>query len=75
MLTPLSKPLWDDPQKALGFSIEVYRGLLRQPGYLEELIGPLLLLASEAGSFITSQAIYAEGGWLVGTSWAELRAE
>lgn len=72
MLTALSKPLWDDPQKGTWI---LDRSLLRRPGYPEELIGPLLLLASEAGSFITGQTIYVEGGWLAGTSWAEPRAE
>jgi NAD(P)-dependent dehydrogenase (short-subunit alcohol dehydrogenase family) len=66
MLTPLSKPLWDDPQKATWI---LDRSLLRRPGYPEELIGPLLLLASDAGSFLTGQTIYVEGGWLAGTSW------
>jgi NAD(P)-dependent dehydrogenase (short-subunit alcohol dehydrogenase family) len=68
MLTPLSKALWDDPQKA---SWILSRSLLRRPGYPEELIGPLLLLASDAGSFITGQTMYVEGGWLAGTSWIE----
>ena len=68
MLTPLSKPLWDDPKKGRWI---LERSLLRRPGYPEELIGPLLLLASEAGSFITGQTMYVEGGWLAGTSWAE----
>jgi len=68
MLTPLSKPLWDDPQKGKWI---LERSLLRRPGYPEELIGALLLLASEAGSFITGQAMYVEGGWLAGTPWSE----
>lgn len=72
MLTPLSKPLWDDPQKG-GWILE--RSLLRRPGYPEELIGSLLLLASEAGSFITGQTMYVEGGWLAGTPWSEPRIE
>ena len=72
MLTPLSKPLWDDPQKG-GWILE--RSLLRRPGYPEELIGSLLLLASEAGSFITGQTMYVEGGWLAGTPWSEPRVE
>jgi NAD(P)-dependent dehydrogenase (short-subunit alcohol dehydrogenase family) len=68
MLTPLSKPLWDDPQKR-GWLLE--RSLLRRPGYPEELVGCLQLLASQAGSFITGQTIYVEGGWLAGTPWSE----
>lgn len=68
MLTPLSKPLWNNPQKG---SWILNRSLLRRPGYPEELIGPLLLLVSEARSFITGQTMYVEGGWLAGTSWAE----
>lgn len=72
MLTPLSKPLWDDPQKGRWI---LDRSLLRRPGYPEELIGTLLLLASEAGSFITGQTMYVEGGWLAGTPWSEARVE
>jgi NAD(P)-dependent dehydrogenase (short-subunit alcohol dehydrogenase family) len=68
MLTPLSKPLWDDPQKGAWIT---ERSLLRRPGYPEELVGCLLLLASGAGSFITGQTMYVEGGWLAGTPWSE----
>ena len=68
MLTPLSKPLWDDPQKGRWI---LERSLMGRPGYPEELVGCLLLLASEAGSFLTGQTFYAEGGWLAGTPWSE----
>lgn len=70
MLTPLSKPLWDDELRG-GWILE--RSLLRRPGYPEELIGTCLLLASRAGSFITGQAMYVDGGWLAGTPWSEER--
>jgi NAD(P)-dependent dehydrogenase (short-subunit alcohol dehydrogenase family) len=70
MLTPLSKPLWDDPQKGAWIT---ERSLLRRPGFPEELVGCLLLLASGAGSFITGQTLYVEGGWLAGTPWSEVR--
>jgi NAD(P)-dependent dehydrogenase (short-subunit alcohol dehydrogenase family) len=70
MLTPLSKPLWDDPVKGKWI---LERSLLRRPGYPDELVGTLLLLASSAGTFITGQALYVEGGWLAGTPWSEAR--
>jgi NAD(P)-dependent dehydrogenase (short-subunit alcohol dehydrogenase family) len=71
MLTPLSKPLWDDPQKGAWITA---RSLLQRPGHPEELVGCLLLLASGAGSFITGQTMYVEGGWLAGTPWSETPA-
>jgi len=70
MLTPLSKPLWDDPVRG-GWILE--RSLLRRPGYPEELVGTCLLLASDAGSFITGQTAYVDGGWLAGTPWDAAR--
>ncbi len=67
MLTPLSKPLWDDPMRGRWL---LERSLLRRPGYPAELVGACLLLASGAGSFITGQAVYVEGGWTAGTPWS-----
>jgi NAD(P)-dependent dehydrogenase (short-subunit alcohol dehydrogenase family) len=46
---------------------------MRRPGYPEELAGTCLLLASDAGSFITGQTLYVEGGWLAGTPWSARR--
>lgn len=36
---------------------------MRRPGRLAELDGPMLLLASDAGSYITGQTIAVDGGW------------
>jgi NAD(P)-dependent dehydrogenase (short-subunit alcohol dehydrogenase family) len=37
--------------------------LLGRPGQLHELDGPLLLLVSDAGSYLTGQTIAVDGGW------------
>ena len=36
---------------------------MRRPGDLHELDGPLLLLASDAGSYITGHTLTVDGGW------------
>ncbi|MCC7259209.1 MAG: SDR family oxidoreductase [Gammaproteobacteria bacterium] len=38
---------------------------MRRPGNLQELTGPLLLLASPAGSFMTGTVVIADGGHLL----------
>lgn len=65
-LTPLSRPLWEDEQKARWFR---NRLPARRPGLPEELVGAVLLLASEASSYITGQNIVVDGGFLAGGSW------
>ena len=37
---------------------------MRRPGEVSELDGPLLLLASDAGSYITGHTLAVDGGWL-----------
>jgi NAD(P)-dependent dehydrogenase (short-subunit alcohol dehydrogenase family) len=69
MLTSLSKPLWDDQRRGEWL---VRRSPLRRPGYPRELIGATLLLTSEAGSFITGQCLYVDGGYLAGTAWDDV---
>jgi NAD(P)-dependent dehydrogenase (short-subunit alcohol dehydrogenase family) len=65
-LTPLSRPLWEDDQKANWFRSRLPT---RRPGQPEELVGVTLLLASEASSYITGQNIVVDGGFLAGGSW------
>jgi NAD(P)-dependent dehydrogenase (short-subunit alcohol dehydrogenase family) len=68
MFTPLSKPLWDDKVRGAWL---MERSLLKRPGFPDELVGCCQLLASKAGSFITGQVLYVEGGWLAGTPWGD----
>jgi NAD(P)-dependent dehydrogenase (short-subunit alcohol dehydrogenase family) len=39
------------------------RTAMRRLGTAEELIGPTLLLASDAGSYITGATLAVDGGW------------
>ena len=61
--TDLNGDFWDsDAGKAL-----LKRIPQRRLGALEDLEGPLLLLASEAGAYMTGSVIVADGGHLVST--------
>jgi NAD(P)-dependent dehydrogenase (short-subunit alcohol dehydrogenase family) len=66
MDTPLAAPIWADR--------DVHRWILNRvpadrPGRPDELVGACVLLASEAGSFITGQTIPVDGGALAGGRW------
>jgi NAD(P)-dependent dehydrogenase (short-subunit alcohol dehydrogenase family) len=60
--TPLTTAMHPDPAARRWFTDRVPMGRWGRP---EELAGPLLLLASDAGSFITGTCLAVDGGWLV----------
>lgn len=59
--TPLTKALHPDPAHRQWFTDRVPMGRWGRP---EELAGPLLLFASNAGSFVTGTTLAVDGGWL-----------
>ncbi len=67
VLTQLTaKPLWGDAKKGRWLRNRIP---VRRPAQPEELVGTVLLLASEASSYITGQTIVVDGGVLAGGSW------
>ena len=59
--TRMTAPLADDPARLAWFTD---RTMLRRLGDPEhDLAGPLLLLASKAGRYVTGQVLYVDGGW------------
>jgi NAD(P)-dependent dehydrogenase (short-subunit alcohol dehydrogenase family) len=59
--TPLTSVMHPDPVAKQWFTDRVPMGRWGRP---EELAGALLLLASEAGSYITGTCLAVDGGWL-----------
>jgi NAD(P)-dependent dehydrogenase (short-subunit alcohol dehydrogenase family) len=66
MDTPLAAPIWadDDMRRWILNRVPVER-----PGLPHELIGASLLLASDAGSFLTGQTLHVDGGASAGGRW------
>ena len=60
-LTDMTRASWNDPEKR---ALRTGRTLLGRWGDPRDLAGLVVLLASDASSYITGQSIYADGGWL-----------
>lgn len=59
--TELTEAMMDEASSGHGFIVK--RTPMRRTGRLEELDGALLLLASDASSYLTGQTITVDGGW------------
>lgn len=64
--TPLAVAVWENPVQRRWILNRVPAKRLARP---DELVGLCLLLASDAGSFITGQTIYVDGGFLAAGRW------
>jgi NAD(P)-dependent dehydrogenase (short-subunit alcohol dehydrogenase family) len=66
MDTPLAAPIWADSDLSRWI---LNRVPLERAGHPAELVGTCLLLASDAGSFLTGQTLFVDGGALAGGRW------
>jgi NAD(P)-dependent dehydrogenase (short-subunit alcohol dehydrogenase family) len=66
MATPMNASHWTHETRA---SWIFDRTPMSRPGHPAELVGTALLLASDAGTFISGQTIYVDGGFLAGSRW------
>lgn len=61
--TELTEPMFEGEDTGMRY---IRRNtVLGRPGELSELDGPMLLLASDAGSYITGQTLAVDGGWTI----------
>lgn len=61
--TELARASLSDPERRAWIMSRIKLGRLATP---EDLIGPLLLLASDAGAMMTGSALMVDGGWTAG---------
>ncbi|MFG6147805.1 SDR family NAD(P)-dependent oxidoreductase [Halobacillus sp. B23F22_1] len=58
--TPMTAGWLDDEERC---SQIINQTMVKRVGELQDLEGPLLLLASDASNYMTGQTIYVDGGW------------
>lgn len=61
--TELTAPMMNPDEPGSGYNYITKRTPMRRPGELHELDGALLLLASDASSYLTGQTVTVDGGW------------
>jgi NAD(P)-dependent dehydrogenase (short-subunit alcohol dehydrogenase family) len=59
--TPLTEPIKRNQD---WFNAYAAKSVFNRWGRAEEMVGPVLFLASDAASFVTGTILYADGGWL-----------
>lgn len=61
--TPLTKAVFDDPQRAAGLAA---RTMIGRNGALDDLRGAAVFLASRASDYVTGQVLFVDGGFSAG---------
>ena len=65
ILTPLTQVTWDHPERSAYLRDRI---AMRRPGTPEELVGAVVMLASDASSYMSGMMLHADGGCLAGGS-------
>lgn len=60
ILTDLTRPTFDDPEKRAWVLDKIKLG---RPGEVEDIMGAVVYLASDAASLVTGTALMVDGGW------------
>ncbi|UAB91487.1 SDR family oxidoreductase (plasmid) [Ruegeria sp. SCSIO 43209] len=60
ILTDLTKPTFDDPDKRAWILDKIKLG---RPGEIEDIMGAVVYLASDASALVTGTALMIDGGW------------
>ena len=60
--TDMTRGSWSDPEMR---QQRIGRTILNRGGEVEDMAGMVVLLASDASSYITGQDFYVDGGWVV----------
>lgn len=58
--TPLTKPIKDHPQWYAAYEA---KSVLGRWASADEMIGPVVFLASDASSYVTGSVVFVDGGW------------
>ena len=60
ILTPMTQPTFDDPKKRDWINSKIK---LDRVGEVEDIMGAVLYLASDASSLVTGSSLLVDGGW------------
>jgi gluconate 5-dehydrogenase len=66
ILTDLTRKLWSDPSMQNWAKTNTPLGRL---GEVEDMVGAVIFLASDASAFMTGQTIFVDGGMSAGINW------
>ncbi len=58
--TPLTRPIKDHPEWYAAYAA---KSALGRWASADEMVGPVVFLASDAGSFVTGAVLFVDGGW------------